>query len=518
MLVPNRHAGRALLHSIGPMVAWAVVIAVLVQLVPASAWRLKHYGPALALGAVGVWRYGWYLLNVLRSSWYAFVTFPRLRRRALAAAKEERFPKRLFIVVASYKESPLVERLCFGSLVDACARLPSKTTFVISVGTPEEADEIREVMEEREGADRIEAIFHYQAHGKRLALGYALRTVAREYNDPRRWHADAENDLVVLMDGDSVASAEVLEKCLPYFRTRPRLGALTTNEIPVVFKGCGAAVRLWYGLKLSRRNQLMNSHALSKRLLTLTGRFSVFRASIATSEEFIRFLDRDQLTHWAYGRIRFLMGDDKSTMFCLLKNGWEMLYVPDAFVFCLEDRKGGFFKIANVMMLRWYGNMLRNNGRALRLGVGTLPLFTWLSLLDQRISMWSSLIGPTAAILLSISVSGWFLALYVLWVLTTRLVQLSVLVLSGHTMRWLDLPLLVFDQWYGSLVKIWCSVNLHRQVWQKARAQAQVVNSLESSFFGVRRLLPLVSLPVYVVLFLLAVAVASHALRLPSVF
>jgi mannuronan synthase len=518
MLVPNKNAGRALLHSVGPMAAWGVAIVLLWELVPASALRHKHYDAALSLGVIGIWRYGWYLLNVLRAGWYGLVTFPLLRRRAFKAPEGERYPKRLFVVVASYKESPLVERLCFGSLVDACARIPSESTLVISVGTPQEAAEIREVMEQHEGADRIRVVFHYQEHGKRLALGYALRTVAREWNDPRRWHEDAENDVVVLMDGDSVVSADALEKSLPYFRTRPRLGAITTNEIPVVFKGCGAAVRLWYGLKLSRRNQLMSSHALSRKLLTLTGRFSAFRASVATSEEFIRFLDRDQLTHWAYGRIRFLMGDDKSTMFCLLKNGWDMLYVPDAFVFCLEDRKGGFFKIANVMMLRWYGNMLRNNGRSLQLGVGRLPFFTWLAFLDQRISMWTSLIGPTAALLLSVSVSGWFLALYVLWVLTTRSFQLGVLVLFGHTVRWLDLPLLVFDQWYGALVKIYCSVNLHRQVWQKARAQAQVVNSLESSFFGVRRLLPLVSLPIYFALFAMAVAVASHALRLPAIF
>jgi glycosyltransferase Alg8 len=518
MLVPTKTPGRALLRSIGPMVVWAVAIVLLFEAVPTSAWRLKRYGPALALGAIGLWRYGWYLLNVFRSTWFVRVTFPRLRRRAFAPAVQERYPRRLFVVVASYKESPLVESLCFGALVDACATIPSEVTVVISVGTPEEAAEIREVMEARAGAVRVNVMVNYQSHGKRLALGYALRAVAREYNDPRCWHADSMNDLVVLMDGDSVVAVDALEKCLPYFRTMPQIGALTTNEIPVVFKGCGAAVKLWYGMKISRRHQLMSSHALAGKLLTLTGRFSVFRASLATSEEFIRFLDRDHLTHWAYGRIRFLMGDDKSTMFCLLKNGWDMLYVPDAFVFCLEDRKGGFFKIANVMMLRWYGNMLRNNGRALRLGLERMPVFTWLAFLDQRISMWTSLIGPVSALLLSVTVSGWYLALYVLWVLASRLVQLGVLTASGHTLKWLDLPLLVFDQWYGSLVKIYCSVNLHRQVWQKSRAQAQVVNSLEGSFGGVRRLLPFVSLSLYFALFLVAVAIASRALRIPAVF
>ncbi len=74
----------------------------------------------------------------------------------------------------------------------------------------------------------------------------------------------------------------------------------------------------------------MQSHALSDRVLTLTGRFSVFRATHIVSHEFIRLQEADFLEHWLWGRFRFLSGDDKSTWYTLLRHGVKMTYVPDA--------------------------------------------------------------------------------------------------------------------------------------------------------------------------------------------
>jgi len=57
----------------------------------------------------------------------------------------------------------------------------------------------------------------------------------------------------------------------------------------------------------------MQSHALSGRVLTLTGRMSVFRGEHLTKIDFIRLVEADCLDHWLWGRFRFLSGDDKST-------------------------------------------------------------------------------------------------------------------------------------------------------------------------------------------------------------
>ena len=53
-------------------------------------------------------------------------------------------------------------------------------------------------------------------------------------------------------------------------------------------------------------------------------------------------------------------------------------------------------------MYRWYGNNLRQNSRALKLGARRLGWFTMLVLFDQRVSMWTSLLGLVVAILASL--------------------------------------------------------------------------------------------------------------------
>ena len=511
LFLPRRGLWRAVFGSLPATLFWLLVCVLLMRCLPERAWLETHHTGVVSLGLIGLWRTGWFLLNAARSFYYTAWRFPLLRQQA--DALPTRFPRRLYVVIASYKESPKINRLCFPALVAACGRIPSAVTLVVSVGGQEEADAITALVEGCPGAERLQLVFLFQSHGKRLALGYALRAVSRRFHDLREWHADAGNDIVVLMDGDTAVGEDVFEKCLPFFRLYPDLGGLTNNEIPVVFRGSSWLIAHWYDLKMAKRHLALAGQSLDRRVATLTGRFSVFRAEAAVSQEFIEFLDRDHLHHWAHGQIRFLMGDDKSTQFYLLKNGWEMLYVPDSYVYCLEDRSQSFFKLAPVLMLRWYGNMLRNNGRSLALGPTRMPLSTWLVFLDQRISMWTSLIGPVAALILSVTTSLYFLPMYALWVGLSRLAQLWALVLGGHRLQIVHLPLVIFEQWYGSTVKIYCSFNLQHQIWQKARAEAQ-------SITGGRRgpWLPRFGLVFAWLLLVLGVCLTLGVLRLPPLF
>ena len=122
------------------------------------------------------------------------------------------------------------------------------------------------------------------------------------------------------------------------------------------------------GLTISR-------HALSHRVLTLTGRFSVFRATHITSHEFIRLQEADFLEHWLWGRFRFLSGDDKSTWYTLLKYGVKMTYVPDATGVTIEVVDGSGMTRMKENLRRWSGNMLRNGARAIALGPWRMPFF-----------------------------------------------------------------------------------------------------------------------------------------------
>src|SRR3546814_14647540 len=84
-------------------------------------------------------------------------------------------------------------------------------------------------------------------------------------------------------------------------------------------------------------------------------------------------------------------------------------------------------------MFRWYGNSLRQNGRALGLGPSRLGWFTYYVLLDQRILMWTGLLGLALAIAASIQFGSiMFVVSFALWVGMTRLLMDWLRPLSGH--------------------------------------------------------------------------------------
>ena len=107
--------------------------------------------------------------------------------------------------------------------------------------------------------------------GKRDALALGFNAISR-------MHPPA-GSLVAVVDGDSVLPENGLVDCASIFALRPRLGALTTDEVSEV-EGAGFSAHLyrrWYELRFAQRHLLMGSMGLANRVLTLTGRFSMFR-------------------------------------------------------------------------------------------------------------------------------------------------------------------------------------------------------------------------------------------------
>ena len=133
------------------------------------------------------------------------------------------------------------------------------------------------------------------------------------------------------MDGDTVLGRGILDKCLPLFILKPKVDAITTENISVT-EGTWL-YRNWCTLRFSMRHRYMKSLSLSNQLQVLTGRFSLFRAHVCLTPDFISSLENDRIKHWLHGEIQFVTGDDKSTWYSLLKKGSHMLYVPDAFIY-----------------------------------------------------------------------------------------------------------------------------------------------------------------------------------------
>lgn len=455
-MVPARHrlgAVAGLQHALPVLLFYWTLVAVMLWALPQRAWELKA-GFLITLGFLNSWRYSWAATSAVRSFIYRRFTFPKIRRAANALPEEKKYPDHLYLIIPTYHERPWVSRRMMRSVLRATCMLPCATTIVVSTGSAEEDDIFIDMLKGHPFSDRVELILMRQS-GKRSAMAMGLRAIARR--------SVGESSITVLMDGDTVLAADIFEKTLPLFALNPRLGGVTTDNL------CQTEGAPWYGnwydLRFAMRHRFMCATSLSGRVLTLTGRFSMVRTETATSEDFLRYVEQDELDHWIYGRIKFLTGDDKSTWFYLLKEGWEMWYVPDTMIYCMETSGEEPFRQSWSKMARWFGNMLRNNWRSIKLGPKRMGFYTWWCLLDQRASIWTALVGPTTAILLALCVSPYFLLFYLAIAISIRSIDLVVLAIQGHRVNLRDIPLLFFTQWGGALVKIKVLANISRQSW-----------------------------------------------------
>ncbi|MFO1350174.1 MAG: glycosyltransferase [Gammaproteobacteria bacterium] len=300
--------------------------------------------------------------------------------------------------------------------------------------------------------------------GKRDALAYAFRAISRLRPGP-----DA---VVAVIDGDSIVPPDLIAKSASFFRTVPGIGALTTDEDCQVQ---GRRIfREWYSLRFAQRQVLMCSMGLAERVLTLTGRMSMFRADIVCDPTFISAVENDYIDHWRLGRFKFLTGDDKSTWYWLLRHRYKMIYLPDVKVMTVEQPPAeNFIEAAAMLMSRWFGNMLRTNSRALRLGPRRVGLFPWVAILDQRISMWTCLTGPILTLLATLFITPLALLVYLIWIASSRYL-LTLLLLTVRPRISIYYPfLLYFNQIFGSFIKVYIFFRLDKQKWTRQKTTSK---------------------------------------------
>jgi glycosyltransferase Alg8 len=446
---------------------YMLALAALAVNAPASVWDPEARQFIVLIGAIGAWRYAWGAIHFTRSIIYRRYLFPVWRRRAdrLATAEaageldDGHHPGEVFVIVTSFRILAETTALAYRSILEEAIASGRQVTLVASI--VEMADErfIKRLFNQAAAPERVRLMMvRIAGTGKRDGLATALRAVSRLMPEP-----DAT---VIVMDGDTVMAPGTLDRCLPFFRLMARLGALTTDEDSIVHGD--RLMHVWHRLRFAQRHLLMSSMALSRRILTTTGRMSMFRVAIATHPGFIDIVQNDGIEHWRLGRVRFLTGEDKSTWYWLLRHKWEMIYVPDVKAITIEHPPSAHFLVSStVLMRRWFGNMLRTNGRAIRLGPGRMGLFTWWCLVDQRISMWTPLISPIVALCVGLTVTPMFFYSFLLWIMFTRLIQSLALLSVRPTISGLYPFLIYYNQIFGALMKTYIFFRLDRQRWTR---------------------------------------------------
>jgi glycosyltransferase Alg8 len=431
------------------------------------------------IGILAIWRYGWGLLHFVRALVYRMKVFPRMRETANALIAQE--APNAYLLVTTFRIDSAVTTRVYKAAFEAALAAPGNVTVVASI--VETADQrlvkslFRSMCSNQHKVDLV--VVRIAGTGKRDALAYGFRAIARR--------CPSKDDVVAVIDGDSIIPRDLIQKCAGFFQQDPQIGALTTDEVSEV-RG-SRIFQEWYALRFAQRHTLMSSMGLSERVLTLTGRMAMFRGSIISEPDFIRQVELDYIDHWRLGRFKFLTGDDKSSWFWLLRNGYKMIYVPDVVVLTVEDPPAeNFVSAAAMLMVRWFGNMLRTNSRAVALGPRRIGLFTWWAILDQRMSMWTSLVGFAVAMIATFFINGYAFLLYALWILTSRyLLTLSLLTARPRVSVFYPF-LLYFNQIFGSLMKVHITFRLDRQKWtrQKTTSGARAVKRplIASSFMS----------------------------------
>jgi len=463
---------RDMLHLFFLLVALYYLIAY----VPNNIWQNESLQLAATLSVIGIWRYLWWFTHFVRAQIFGLLVFPSKRRQSDELWENGWRPGHLYFMMTTYRENKdLTEKVLMSILREArSVGVPTK----LFVGSGDSYDEkiIENFLEQHaHDIDFKTVIIRQNKPGKRFAIGLVLRAMSR--------HGVGGDDPVVFMDGDSILGHDCMRKCLPFFAMDENLQALTTDEKVIVVEGPNW-IRTWLNMRFAQRHLAMQSHALSNKVLTLTGRMSVFRAANVVKHDFIRTVEADYLDHWLWHEFRFLSGDDKSTWYWLLRAGANMYYIPDALVTTVERIEGNGRERMVQNLLRWSGNVLRNGARAIALGPRHVGPFTWWCIVDQRIAMWTTLIGPMGALMLSIFVDPLMLLVYLVWVLATRtLLSLFLYPYAGRI--FVTFPFFLFiNQLLNSMVKIYLVFRLPKQRWMNRGNQrsAHTANGATDTF------------------------------------
>ncbi|MDX2307754.1 MAG: glycosyltransferase [Hyphomicrobium sp.] len=442
---------------------WSICF-IFLEVVPNSIWDASNREIMYVIGLLGIWRYLWWFNHFMRALVFEKITYPKMRDRAAALWASGWRPRHIHIQMTTFREHREISEAVIRALAEEIREAGVPAT--IWLGSSEASDEqkiARHLKLVASDLDITLRIIRQNQPGKRVAIALILRAMSRE--------GLGKNDLVIFMDGDFVLHPGAMRRCFPLFAFDPELHALTTDEY-VLVKG-PRWMQTWLDMRFSQRRLAMQSHALSNRVLTLTGRFSVFRATHITSHEFIRLQEADYLNHWLWGTFRFLSGDDKSTWYTLLKHGVKMTYVPDAAGTTIEVVEGSGVTRMVENLRRWSGNMLRNGQRAIQLGPRRMPFFIWWCCVDQRLAMWTMLFSPMLAFAGTVKMGTSFLAAYVVYIAITR--GMLSMVLFRYARR-VDLGYvwtLYANQLLNAAVKVYMMWRLAKQKWSNRGNQKQ---------------------------------------------
>jgi len=453
-------------------IVYILVLLIYTFLLPAYLFDPYQKKLIFIIALVGMWRYTWFILNISRAYIYKNHKFKAIRKLEQEGGSELD-PEHLFLLITTFRIGTDVTVKVYREAIKDAIRSGYDVTIIASIVEMSEERLVRKIFLNLNPPKNIKLVItRIKGTGKRDALAAGYRVVA---NSP----VTLARSVVAVIDGDSIITPGLLTKCSRLFGLDPELGGLTTDEdaqLPKEPEKIHEHVySQWYKMRFAQRNISMSSISLSDRVLTLTGRMSMMRANIVAEKDFVNTVQLDYINHWRLGTFGFLTGDDKSSLYYIMKSGWKMLYVPDVMVYTVEEIVNeNFFKGSLTLMHRWFGNQYRTNSRQLNItnARAVVQTYPWYAMIDQRITRWTTPYGFFIAVLGSFSWGAYMFFAYIWWIMLTRLLMIFLYRMSRDNIHPSWAFLLYYNQLIGSFVKIYIWNHLYKQSWTRQKTKA----------------------------------------------
>lgn len=454
-------------------ILYLITILIYAFLLPSELFDPYQKKLIFVVAFVGLWRYTWFVLNITRAYVYRNHKFKKIRKTEEEGG-DILDPEHVFLLITTFRIATSVTARVYRAAIEDAIRSGYDITIVASLVEMSEERIVRKIFLSLNPPKNIRLVItRIKGTGKRDALASGYRVIA---NSP----VNLFNSVVAVIDGDSIVTPNLIRKCSRLFALDPELGGLTTDEDAELPKQPETlhekTYEIWYRMRFAQRNISMSSISLSDRLLTLTGRMSMMRASIVATADFINTVQLDYINHWRLGTFGFLTGDDKSSLYDIMKGGWKMLYVPDVMVHTVEEIvDDNFFKGSLQLMTRWFGNQYRTNSRQLKIPNArqVVNSYPWYTMIDQRITRWTTPYGFLLAIFGSISWGIYIFFAYIWWILLTRLLMVFLYRTSRKNIHPAWPFLMYYNQLVGSFVKIYIWNHLYKQSWTRQKTKAK---------------------------------------------
>jgi glycosyltransferase Alg8 len=121
---------------------------------------LENQPAIISFGLIGIWRYSWWLNHVLRASIYGYIVFPRRRIKANQLWESGWRPKRLFIMMTTFKELQTTTEIVLQSILDECKQVNVPVKLFIGTGAQSDEDMIHNFFSKKKHLNPLTSLWY----------------------------------------------------------------------------------------------------------------------------------------------------------------------------------------------------------------------------------------------------------------------------------------------------------------------------------------------------------------------